>query len=193
MDLTQGTETEKRARSKKMMLWFAIVSLSMMFAGLASAYIVSRSREDWVNAFDLPQAFTYSTILIVVSSITYILAKKCFKKLDQSKGMLFLWLTLLLGSAFVYFQFTGFSKIVSQGFYFTGAESTPNSSFIYLIVMAHLAHLAAGLISLLVVIYNASKQRYKPGQMLGIELGANFWHFLDILWVLLFVFLTVYK
>lgn len=193
MDLTEGTEAQKHSRSRKMMLWFGIVSLTMMFAGMASAYIVSRSREDWISSFDLPDQFTWSTIVIVVSSITYIIAKRFFKHKDQLKGMLFLGLTLVLGSVFVYFQFSGFSKIVSQGYYFTGAESSPNSSFIYLIVLAHLAHLAGGLISLLTVIYNASKQRYKPGQMLGIELGATFWHFLDILWVLLFVFFSVYK
>ncbi|CAN0585814.1 unnamed protein product, partial [Ectocarpus sp. 12 AP-2014] len=64
MDLTQGTEAEKKARAKKMMLWFGIISLLMSFAGWTSAYIVSRSREDWVSEIQLPNAFLYSTIVI---------------------------------------------------------------------------------------------------------------------------------
>ena len=76
MDLTEGTLKEKEARSKKMMLWFGIGSLIMTFAGLTSAFIVSRKREDWLNDFELPQAFLISLIVIVVSSITMILAKR---------------------------------------------------------------------------------------------------------------------
>jgi len=76
MDLTQGTEKEKIERSKKMMLWFGIISMGMMFAGLTSAYVVSKNRPDWLKDFQLPNAFIYSTIIVLVSSFTFHFAKK---------------------------------------------------------------------------------------------------------------------
>ncbi|MFO8147948.1 MAG: cytochrome c oxidase subunit 3 [Bacteroidota bacterium] len=193
MDLTEGTTEEKIGRAKKMMLWFGIASMVMMFAGLTSAYVVSKSRPDWITDFQLPASLYWSTLVIVISSLTFILAKKSIAEGNRKNATFSLLATLGLGIAFVILQLEGFSDIISSGYYFTGSESTVTTSFIYVLVLAHLAHLAAGLIVLLVVIYNHFKQRYKPGQMLGIELGATFWHFLDVLWVYLFVFLYFFR
>ncbi|HSI68827.1 MAG TPA: cytochrome c oxidase subunit 3 [Gillisia sp.] len=193
MDLTEGTINEKTARAKKMMLWFGIISMVMMFAGLTSAYVVSKNRPDWVAGFELPASLYWSTLVIIISSFTFILAKKSIAKDDRKNGTLYLLATLVLGIAFVVLQFQSFSDIIRAGYYFTGSESTITTSFIYVVVLAHLAHLAAGLIVLLVVIYNHFKQRYSSGQMLGLELGATFWHFLDILWVYLFLFLYFFR
>ncbi len=193
MDLTEGTRIEKLARAKKMMLWFGIISMVMMFAGLTSAYVVSKNRPDWISGFELPASLYWSTLVIILSSITFILAKKSIAKDDRKNGTLYLLATLALGIAFVVLQFQSFAEIIQAGYYFTGSESTVTTSFIYVVVLAHLAHLAAGLIVLLVVIYNHFKQRYTSGQMLGLELGATFWHFLDILWVYLFLFLYFFR
>ncbi len=193
MDLTQGTTEEKIGRAKKMMLWFGIASMVMMFAGLTSAYVVSKSRPDWITDFQLPASLYWSTLVIVISSLTFILAKKSIAGGNRKNATFSLLATLGLGIAFVILQLEGFSEIISSGYYFTGSESTVTTSFIYVLVLAHLVHLAVGLIVLLVVIYNHFKQRYKPGQMLGIELGATFWHFLDALWVYLFVFLYFFR
>ena len=94
MDLTQGTAKEKNRRAKKMMLWFGIVSLIMGFAGWTSAYIVSSKREDWVSDLDLPSAFFVSTAIIILSSITYLIAKKAVAKDNQKMGTIFLILKL---------------------------------------------------------------------------------------------------
>ncbi|MGO2359437.1 cytochrome c oxidase subunit 3 [Mesonia sp.] len=193
MDLTQGTEKEKIDRSKKMMLWFGIISMGMMFAGLTSAYVVSKNRPDWLKDFEMPNVFIYSTALILISSITFHLAKKSIKNDAIKKASGLLWITLALGLAFIYLQFEGFNQILQNGYYFTGSASTITTSFIYLVVLAHLAHIFAGVVVLLVVIYNNSKQRYKSGQMLGIELGATFWHFIDGLWLYLFLFLYFFR
>lgn len=189
MDLTQGTDSSKFARAKKMMLWFGIISMVMTFAGLTSAYVVSKNRPDWLTDFDLPAAFVWSTFVIVASSITFYLAKKSIAASKPKNGTAFLIGTLILALLFVALQIQGFNDIISQGYYFTGSESSITTSFIYVLVLVHLAHLAGGLIVLLVVIYNHFKQRYLPGKMLGVELGATFWHFVDILWVYLFLFL----
>ncbi|WP_339695398.1 cytochrome c oxidase subunit 3 [uncultured Marixanthomonas sp.] len=188
MDYTEGTEQHKIKRAKKMMLWFGIISLSMSFAGLTSAYVVSKERPDWLTDFQIPQAFYSSLVVILLSSITVHLAKMAITKEQNKKGMLFLIATLLLGSAFVFFQFRGFSQIIANGYYFTGSESTITTSFIYLVVLLHLAHVSAALISILVVIYNHYKLKYTNGKTLGIELAATFWHFVDILWIYLFLF-----
>ncbi|EDP97437.1 cytochrome c oxidase subunit 3 [Kordia algicida OT-1] len=189
MDLTQGTIQEKRTRSKKMMLWFAMISMFMMFAGLTSAYIVSQERPDWLKGFQIPTAFYYSTIVILASSVTFHLAKSAIQKGLQGATGLYLLVTLALGISFVILQFAGFNEIIANQFYFTGEQSTVTTSFIYIITVTHLMHVAAGILVLLVVIYNHFKQKYKQGQTLGLELGAMFWHFLDFLWVFLFLFL----
>jgi len=184
--LKQELKQAKR-KSAKPMLWVSMISMTMMFAGLTSAYVVSRKRDDWVS-FDLPPAFYTSTLLIVLSSITFILAKFFLKKDNRQTTMLFLISTLVLGTGFVYFQFEGFSELYNSGLVFAGAQSTVKSSFIYGITLAHLAHIAAGIIVLLVVIYNHIAKKYSSTNSLGLELGAIFWHFVDILWVYLFLF-----
>ncbi len=193
MDLTEGTRDQKLARAKKMMLWFGMASMIMMFAGLTSAYVVSKNRPDWGSDFQLPDAMYWSTMVIVFSSISFFLAKKSITTNKKTRATSFLLLTLMLGIAFVVLQFESFSEIIKAGYYFTGSESNITTSFIYIVVLAHLAHLAAGLIVLLVVIYNQLKHRYHPGQILGMELGSTFWHFLDFLWVYLFLFLYFFR
>jgi cytochrome c oxidase subunit 3 len=190
MDLTQGTLEEKNNRAIRMMLWFGIVSLIMSFAGLTSAVLVSRQREDWLNDFEMPQAFFISCVLMVISSLTFIGAKRALKKSNRNVTTLLLLTTFGLGIAFVMSQYAGFNQIVASGYYFTGETSNVTMSFIYVIAFVHVLHVFAGLISLLVVIYNHFKQKYTATNMLGMELSATFWHFVDILWLFLFLFLT---
>ena len=193
MDLTKGTEKEKMQRSKKMILWFGMVSLLMGFAGWTSAYIVSSSREDWVSSLKLPSAFYVSTAIIIASSVTYILAKKAVKEGNGKMGTIWLWITLALGIAFILMQFSGFSQMVAEGYYFTGPTSNIKMSYVFLIAMVHIVHVVAGLISLLVVLYNQNKGKYSKDEYLGITLGATFWHFLDLLWIYLLFFMMFVK
>lgn len=193
MDLTQGAEKHKYDRAKKMMLWFGIISMIMTFGGLTSAYVVSKTRPDWLTEFELPGAFFWSTLVIVLSSVTFILAKQSVLSGNRRNASAMLIGTLVLAVLFVVFQFNGFSEIIANGYYFTGSESSITTSFIYVLVLVHMVHLLAGIITLLVVIYNHFKQRYKKGQMLGIELGATFWHFVDLIWIYLFVFLYFFR
>ncbi|TNJ41931.1 heme-copper oxidase subunit III [Tamlana fucoidanivorans] len=189
MDLTQGTQEEKNSRAKKMMLWFGIISLVMSFAGWTSAFVVSSSRPDWLKDFELPQAFLISTILIVLSSITFVLAKRALKTNNHKATSLWLVVTFVLGLGFIVNQFSGFQQIIDLGYNFTGPTSNVTMSYIYLIAMAHILHVIAGMVCLVVVIYNHFKQKYSASNMLGVDLAATFWHFIDILWVYLFLFL----
>lgn len=187
-NLTEGAVSEKTNRAKKMMLWFGIVSLIMSFAGWTSAYIVSSSREDWMQDYQIPKAFWYSTGIILLSSLTYWLGKRAVSVNQQSRGTLLLGVTLLLGGAFIISQLQGFSEMIGLGYYFTGPTSNITLSYIFLIAAVHILHVVAGLISLLVVFFKQSRGKYGPGRMLGMELGITFWHFLDALWVYLVLF-----
>ncbi len=196
MEMTTMTPEEHKSRSDrsyKLMLGFAMVSMTMMFAGLTSAFVVSKSRADWLKDFEMPSAFFYSTIVILLCSVTFHLAKIAIKKDDRASVTRWLWITLGLGILFVYLQFRGFGQIVDMGLYFTGSESSITTTFLYVVTLTHLAHLAGGIISLLVIIWNHFKQKYSSSQTLGIELGAMYWHFLDFLWIYLFLFLYFFK
>lgn len=192
MEEVQNEQLQKR-KSYKTMLIFAMASIVMVFAGLTSAYVISKSRPDWLKDFELPSAFLYSTIVIVLSSVTFHLAKNAIKKNNRSLTSIMLALTLVLGLLFVALQFQGFNQVIGAGYYFTGSYSTITTSFLYVVVLVHIAHLVGGLISLLIVIYNHYKQKYNSSQTLGIELSVMFWHFLGFLWIYLFLFFTFYK
>jgi cytochrome c oxidase subunit 3 len=191
--MTAAEYKSRSDRSYKLILLFAMVSMTMMFAGLTSAFVVSKSRTDWLKDFQLPTAFYYSTAVIICCSITFHLAKKAIQKDNRSAVTSYLLATLALGILFVILQFQGFGQIVAQGYYFTGTASNITTTFLYVVTVVHLAHLAGGLISLLIIIYNHFKQKYNSTQTLGIELGAMYWHFLDLLWVYLFLFLYFFK
>ena len=170
------------------MLWFAMISMTMMFAGLTSAYVVSKARPDWLDNFTLPAAFHISTLVILVSSVSFWMAFKNVKAGNTSLVTRYTFITLLLAVVFSISQWVGFSNIVDDGYYFTGAESTVTTSFLYVLVMTHFAHLVGGIVVLLVVLVNHLRGVYteKP---LGFVLAHTFWHFLGFLWLYLFVFL----
>ncbi len=191
--MTAQEHKARSARSYKLLLLFAMISMVMMFAGLTSAFVVSKSRADWLKDFQLPTAFFYSTLVIIGCSITFHLAKKAIQKDNHNATTTWLLLTLSLGVLFVVLQFVGFGQIVESGYYFTGAESSITTTFLYIVTVVHLLHLAGGLIALFVIIFNHLKKKYNSTETLGIELGAMYWHFLDLLWIYLFLFLFFFE
>ena len=176
-----------KKKSAKPMLWISMISMVMFFAGLTSAYVISMKREDWVN-FGLPDAFYISTALIVVSSLTLILSQRFLKQDKRQLSLLLVVITFFLGIGFVWQQYVGFNELKSVGLFFTGPESTVSTFFIIGITFMHVLHLLAGIIVLFVVIYNHFKYKYNSDEMLGFELGAIFWHFVDVLWIYLILF-----
>ena len=195
----------KVSKAKKMMLWFGMISITMTFAGLTSAFIVSSSRPDWLDSFVLPNWFTISTVSIVFSSIFFQLAKSRLDKyvrvslpenihiyIERNNVNILLVLTILTAIVFVVSQFLGFNEIISLGYYFTGPESSVTTSYVYILVFLHLAHLFAGMIVLTVVISKFNKQKYEKNK-LGFELALIFWHFLGALWIYLFFFIKYFS
>ena len=195
----------KVSKAKKMMLWFGMISITMTFAGLTSAFIVSSSRPDWLDSFILPNWFTISTISIVLSSVFFQFAKFRLDKyvrvslpeniniyIERNNVNILLVLTIITAVIFVVSQFLGFNEIISQGYYFTGPESSVTTSYVYILVFLHLAHLFAGMIVLTVVISKFNKQKYEKNK-LGFELALIFWHFLGALWIYLFFFIKYFS
>lgn len=189
----KDVQMKKKNNAKRMMLWFGIVSLTMTFAGLTSAYVVSKSRPDWPAELDLPDAFTWSTLVIIISSLSLIAAFRTRKQKQKSLTTGLVIITFLLGVIFIYLQFAGFQSIVDQGYYFTGESSSVKSSYIYILVILHLIHVGAGLISLTVMLIRQLMGKYDNEKRIGFELAATFWHFVDVLWILLFLFLTFFR
>jgi cytochrome c oxidase subunit 3 len=195
----------KTSKAKKMMLWFGLISITMTFAGLTSAFIVSSSRPDWLESFVLPAWFTISTVSILLSSVFFQLAKYRLDQyvrvslpeniniyLHRNNVNIFLGLTILMAIIFIIAQFLGFEDIISQGYYFTGPESSVTTSYIYVLVFLHLAHLFAGIIVLTVVTAKFNRQKYEKNK-LGFEMALIFWHFLGALWIYLFFFIKYFS
>lgn len=189
MDLTEGTIQEKHRRSRKMMLYFGIGALIMSFAGWTSAFIVSSSRPDWLSDFVMPKPFWTSIIIMIISSITFIIARKALEKNNKSLTTVMLVVTFVLGLLFVLNQIKGFNQIIDMGYNFTGPTSNVTVSYIYLIAVVHIIHVLAGLIPILVVIVNHLRGKYTSENYTGFELAEIFWHFVDLLWLYLFFFL----
>lgn len=180
-------ETYTRIPTFKLLLWLAMVSMIMMFAGLTSGYIVRQAESNW-QVFELPALFYVSTLLILLSSVSMQWAFISVKRNNLRQLRTGLIITLGLGLAFAFAQFMSWSKLVEAGIFFTG---NPSGSFLYVLTGLHLAHLAGGVIYLMVVTTRSIQGRYHSGFHLPVELCAIFWHFLDGLWIYLFLFLLM--
>lgn len=175
-------------KASKPLLWVGIVSIVMLFAGLTSAYVVRADNGNWL-IFNMPDIFFVSTAVIIASSITLFIGLQMAKK-NNNKGVVFSVLTtFILGIIFTYCQFAGWNELTAKGVVFAGKYANASGSFLYVLTGLHLAHLFGGLISLLVTLINSLRRKYNAENTLGLELCSIYWHFLDILWVYLFLFL----
>ncbi len=176
-------------RSLKQLLWIGIGSIVMFFAGLTSAYVVRKPEGNWVE-FLLPEWFLYSTIIIVLSSMTLILAKRRINVHKVSSNLILG--TFFLGIIFSYFQFRGWQELTNQGVFLTGEGSNVSGSFLYVITLSHLIHLIGGLIAILITAIKTRAGKYSSQDCLGLDLTSIYWHFVGLLWIYLFVFLKYF-
>jgi len=203
MDTVMPTVKERRKiHPQKFMMWIAMASMSMAFAGLTSGYMVREAQGNW-RYYTLPNVFIYSTIAIALSSITIQLGIKAFKNREMPKFKLLITTTLLLGLIFGVLQFTGFHQLYTQlqqvrinGQVLNEAATVrvngnPSESFLFIIAGLHLVHLLGGIIALLFVFFRAFRTRVKTYNATGLEITAMYWHFVDALWIYLFVFFLV--
>ena len=191
-----GTETVAVVRDskatlsmhpKKFAMWLFIVTVVMIFAAMTSAYIVRQSEGNWLE-FDLPQTFWLTSGIILLSSITmhwaYVSAKR-----DNLKSLrIAMVITTVLGVAFLVGQYLAWGDLVAMDVYFVG---NPGGSFVYVLSGLHAAHLIGGVVFLLITLVSVFRYRVHAKSMDQMEMCATYWHFLDGLWLYLFVFLLL--
>jgi cytochrome c oxidase subunit III len=186
----ENTSIPKKIHPQKFQLWIAFASIIMAFSGLISAYLVKMAQDNWL-IFKLPSIFTISTVVILVSSLTMYLAEKAFKKNQIANYRNYITITAFLGVLFIILQIIGFNTTQHNGVLLTGKGSNAAASFLLAIAGFHILHVLGGVVVLLVQFFRAfSRKKYSST---GIEIVAQYWHFVDILWLVLFVFFLVAK
>jgi cytochrome c oxidase subunit 3 len=168
-------------------MWLGLAGIIMMFAGLTSAYIVKRSQPGW-ESFTLPRIFSYSTLVILISSVTIQVALRAFKAHQMGKYRLFLAVTAILGVLFCILQIRGFYQFEEMGMNMIGIGSNPAYSFVLAIAGLHIAHVLGGVVALSVILLKAFSVKKRSYDSTPVEIVATYWHFVDILWVYIFIF-----
>lgn len=186
MDVVMSSTNSQRKKihPHKFTLWVAIGSIVMMFAGLTSAYIVKSNQPKWLT-FEMPRIFLYSTLVILMSSVTIQMALKQFKDRRINKYRNLLIVTLVLGSLFIIMQCLGFSQIWQSGITLAGSGAAP---FMYVIFGLHGIHVLGGIVALMIILLQMLSTKRRSYNPVPIEVMSTYWHFVDILWVYLFVF-----
>lgn len=179
---------KKKSHPYQFYLWGGLGSIVMMFAGLTSAYIVKKSQANWLD-FDLPNIFLVSTGVILLSSFTIQMAVKKFKEQNENQYRGFLTVTAILGVLFIILQIQGFMQLEANSIALTGARSNSAASFLFVITGLHLLHVIGGVIALIGVSLKSFSAKNDKNNDLPVKLISSYWHFVDILWVYLFVFL----
>ena len=185
-------------------LYFGLLAITVMFVVLVAAYVSTRLRSGVPTGLHpLPRYFSLSTIVIVISSYTIGQARRLYAQDDLPSLGRCLGATLLLGCIFAGLQVLGWRELTTFGIPFQGNGSTSSGTFVYLISALHVAHLLGGmlfLLTLLVRVTHADRDAVRalvfirnPYYRQRLRLLATYWHFIDVLWIALFVvFLFMY-
>lgn len=170
---------------KRFALWLFIVSIIMIFASMTSAYIVRKAEGNWQD-FELPGVLWLSTAVLVVSSFTVQMAWNAAKKDELGQVKAWMFVTFALGLVFLYLQWESWVRLVQINVYLVG---NPSGSFLYVLTGLHAFHLITGLVYLAITTVKAYRYKIHSQNLIEIEVPAIYWHFLDVLWILLFGFL----
>ncbi len=178
-----------RIHPQKFALWVACASIVMMFAAMTSAYIVRQSGGNWLE-FRMPDVFFYNTVVILLSSMTLHGAWIAFKKMKTKLYQGLLFASFILGLGFILLQYEGWMQLVDTGIELT---TNPSSSFLYVISGLHAAHVLGGVVAILIAFLVSIRDKHEvtPVRKLRLEMTAHYWHFVDALWLYLYVFLLV--
>jgi cytochrome c oxidase subunit 3 len=174
-------------------MWVALAAIVMMFTALTSAYIVrAASSNDW-QKLPMPRVILLSTVLIVLSSVTFEAARRKLKAGFVAQYSRWLLFTTVLGFAFLVTQLLAWRQLVRQGVY---VATNPHSSFFYLLTAAHGVHLFGGLLAMLYLVMR-SRQGDTELQRVKREASADaatlYWHFMDGLWIYIFLLLFFWR
>ncbi|MXV17624.1 cytochrome c oxidase subunit 3 [Hufsiella ginkgonis] len=184
-------ETKTNLKAKKFLMWLFLVSSFIYFAGLTSGFIVytAGSANRGIKTI-LPEEFMYSTAAIILSSLTMHLAVRAGKGLRFGSQQLFLALTFVLGIVFFVIQWKAWNVLASRGIMFSFNKNA-SQSFVYVFVWSHLAHILAGLGLIVGAMLGRVRNIAQIRNVFRLEITSIFWHFIDILWIYLYVFLLL--
>lgn len=172
---------------QKFALWLFIVTVVMIFAAFTSAYIVRRAEGNWLD-FELPSLFWITSGTILLSSVSMHWAYVAAKKDQIAQMKIALAVTLGLGITFLIGQFAAWDALVAMEVFFVG---NPAGSFVYVLSGVHGLHIVSALIFLTVVLVKAFRYKIHSKQMDTMDMCVTYWHFLDGLWLYLFLFLLL--
>ena len=184
IELKMVVDQNKKIHPHKFTLWVGIGSIIMMFAGLTSAYIVKREQPGWTS-FTSPIAFYYSTAVILISSVTIFLAGKSFRERRMIRYKKLVATSAILGLIFVLLQWLGFSHLWGSGITFHGSGA---GQFFYIIAGLHALHVLGGIIALVTLYIRARNARIRSYNVVPVDVVSTYWHFVDLLWIYLFIF-----
>ncbi len=177
----------------KFAMWIFLLTLIMIFGGLTSAYIVSRSfvAVEKLIMYQMPSILIWNNIALIISSFTMYYSLACAKKEEYTKSLYAQIATLVLGVLFLYGQFLAWKQLTAGGLTFVDRTRIDNSvSFFYMFTGLHGLHIIAAVIAVGIGIYLTASRGFKSGRMiLTLEVVGTFWHFLGLLWLYLYVFL----
>jgi cytochrome c oxidase subunit 3 len=170
----------------KFALWVACGSMLMVFASLTSAYVVRHAAGNWLE-FQMPNAFFYSTAVILLSSVTLHIAYNAFKNENEKLYKPMLLVSMILALGFLYLQYQGWTGLEEIGL---PLKTNASGDFVYALSWLHAGHVLGGIAALLVATIVAFSVKFKvtPKRKLRFELTLTYWHFVDFLWVYLFLF-----
>ncbi|MBK0381303.1 cytochrome c oxidase subunit 3 [Mucilaginibacter sp. SD-g] len=190
MTRIQQQEDKLNLAPKKFNMWIFIFTSFMFFAALTSGFIVYSGGTGHGIHIILPQAFMYSTAVIVLSSVTMFMASRAAKGLQFAKQRLYLWLTIILGILFFIIQiYAWYVLVYKMGIYFTNPNAS--QSFIYVFTGMHLLHILAGILLLGYTLWGSYRNIPQVKNLFGMQMSSIFWHFVDIIWIYLYVFLLL--
>ena len=173
-------------------MWVVVAAVVMMFAALSSAYIILSAGEQRVRVA-MPRMFFLSTVLIVLSSISFESAKRSLKHGGVTSYVRLIAITLVIGLLFLAAQLMGWRELATQGIYFA---SHPHSSFFYFLTGVHGVHLLGGILALL---YLVARTRGNGDQVMSertttlTDVVSLYWHAMDGLWLWVFLLLLVWR
>jgi cytochrome c oxidase subunit 3 len=188
MNDTVSNQQKNRMHPHKFTLWVGIGSIIMMFAGLTSAYIVKGSLPGW-SSVEIPRIFYISSVVMLLSSVTIQMANKAFKARNMQQYRRMVLVTTVLGIVFIAMQLIGFQQLLNRGVTMRGGAGA--GQFLYIIFGLHGLHVVGGLVALLILFtkaFNSKTRNYDP---VSIEIAGTYWHFVDLLWIYLFVFFLI--
>jgi cytochrome c oxidase subunit 3 len=188
--MAQIKEDKLNLGARKFNMWIFIFTSFMLFAAFSSGFIVySGGNGHGLNVI-LPHAFMYSTLVLVISSVTLFIASRAARQLQFEKQRRFLWITFFLGIAFFAIQiYAWYILAYKMGIYFINPNAS--RSFIYVFSGVHLLHVFAGLLVLLNTIRATYRNTPQVMNLFKMGMASIFWHFLDIIWIYLYVFLLL--